>query len=132
MNCQESNLVVARILLFRSGFFRDPGQKVKIVVTFLIALRYINSVRKFKAFYNKYKDMFFAYLMRSTGDYYLASDIMQESFTRYLERYGKGPESAALLIRLTITNTISWCVKNTGKYFQPCRHLKPINAIFWR
>jgi RNA polymerase sigma-70 factor (ECF subfamily) len=97
MNCQESNLVVARILLFRSGFFRDPGQKVKIVVTFLIALRYINSVRKFKAFYNKYKDMFFAYLMRSTGDYYLASDIMQESFTRYLERYGKGPESAALL-----------------------------------
>ena len=41
--------------------------------------------------------MFFAYLMRSTGDYYLASDIMQESFTRYLERYGKDPQSAALL-----------------------------------
>ena len=41
--------------------------------------------------------MFFAYLMRSTGDYYLASDIMQESFTRYLERYGKNSESAALL-----------------------------------
>jgi len=97
MNCQESNLVVARILLFRSGFFRYPGQKVKIVVTFLITLRYINSVRKFKAFYNKYKDMFFAYLMRSTGDYYLASDIMQESFTRYLERYGKDSQSAALL-----------------------------------
>jgi RNA polymerase sigma-70 factor (ECF subfamily) len=36
--------------------------------------------------------------MRSTGDYYLASDIMQESFTRYLERYGKNSdESAALL-----------------------------------
>ena len=41
--------------------------------------------------------MFFAYLMRSTGDYYLASDIMQESFTRYLERYGEDSQSAALL-----------------------------------
>ena len=63
----------------------------------MIALRYINSVRKFRAFYDKHKDMFFAYLMRSTGDYYLAGDIMQESFTRYLERYGKDSESAALL-----------------------------------
>ena len=35
--------------------------------------------------------------MRSTGDYYLASDIMQESFTRCLERYGKDSQSAALL-----------------------------------
>ena len=100
MNCQESNLVVVRILPFWSGFFRDPGKKVKIVVTFLLALRYINSVRKFRAFYNKHKDMFFAYLMRSTGDYYLASDIMQESFTRYLERYGKDPQSAALLYKI--------------------------------
>jgi RNA polymerase sigma-70 factor (ECF subfamily) len=90
-NCQESNLVVPRILLF------DPGQKAKIVVTFLLVLRYINSVRKFRAFYDKYKDMFFAYLIRSTGDYYLASDIMQESFTRYLELYGKDSQSAALL-----------------------------------
>jgi RNA polymerase sigma-70 factor (ECF subfamily) len=60
-------------------------------------LRYIDSVRKFRAFYNEYKDMFFAYLMRSTGDYYLADDIMQESFTRYLERYGKDTQNAALL-----------------------------------
>ncbi len=63
----------------------------------MLALRYIDSVRKFKAFYDKHKDMFFAYLMRSTGDYYLASDIMQESFTRYLERYGKDPQSVSLL-----------------------------------
>jgi RNA polymerase sigma-70 factor (ECF subfamily) len=63
----------------------------------LIALRYIDRVRKFRAFYNKHKDMFFAYLMRSTGDYYLAGDIMQESFTRCLERYGKDSQSASLL-----------------------------------
>ena len=63
----------------------------------MLALRYISSVRRFRAFYNEHKDMFFAYLMRSTGDYYLAGDIMQESFTRYLERYGKDSQNAALL-----------------------------------
>ncbi len=54
-------------------------------------------MKKFRAFYNKHKDGFFAYLMRCTADYYLASDIMQESFTRYLERYGQGADNAALL-----------------------------------
>jgi len=60
-------------------------------------LRYITRVRRFRAFYNKHKDAFFAYLMRRTADYYLASDLMQESFTRYLERYGKASENVALL-----------------------------------
>jgi RNA polymerase sigma factor (sigma-70 family) len=35
--------------------------------------------------------------MRSTGDYYLAGDILQESFTRYLEKYGKEGSNTALL-----------------------------------
>ena len=35
--------------------------------------------------------------MRRTGDYYLSGDILQESFTRYLEKYGKeGPNTALL------------------------------------
>ena len=38
--------------------------------------------------------------MRMTGDYDLARDIMQESFTRCLERYGEGIHSAALLYRI--------------------------------
>jgi len=97
MNCQGSCGEFTRILPFEPDFFRAPGQKAKIVVTFLLALRYINSVRKFRAFYNEHKDMFFAYLMRSTGDYYLASDIMQESFTRCIERYGKDSPNAGLL-----------------------------------
>ena len=32
-----------------------------------------------------------------TADFELARDLMQESFTRYLERYGNAPPSAALL-----------------------------------
>jgi RNA polymerase sigma-70 factor (ECF subfamily) len=54
-------------------------------------------VNSFRDFYNKHKDKFFAYLMRRTGDYYLSGDIMQESFTRYLEKYGSNPSSPALL-----------------------------------
>ena len=35
--------------------------------------------------------------MRSTGDYHLSSDILQESFTRYLEKYGEEQLSPTLL-----------------------------------
>ena len=44
--------------------------------------------------------MLFAYLMRRTGDYYLSSDIMQESFTRYLRSYAERSDSASLLFRI--------------------------------
>ena len=51
----------------------------------------------FRAFYREHRDRLFAYLMRSTGDYYLAGDILQESFTRYLEKYGEEAPRPALL-----------------------------------
>jgi RNA polymerase sigma-70 factor (ECF subfamily) len=35
--------------------------------------------------------------MRSSGDYYLSGDILQESFTRYLEKYGDERLNASLL-----------------------------------
>jgi len=35
--------------------------------------------------------------MRSTGNYYLSGDILQESFTRYLEKYGEEGQNSALL-----------------------------------
>jgi RNA polymerase sigma-70 factor (ECF subfamily) len=38
--------------------------------------------------------------MRSTGDYYLSSDILQESFTRYLEKYGEESVSPTLLFTI--------------------------------
>jgi len=63
-------------------------------------------MEKFGSFYQDYKKMLFAYLMRMTGDYYLASDIMQESFTRYLERYtGQIPNGALLF---TIARNALW------------------------
>lgn len=41
----------------------------------------------FKDFYNRQWRKFFAYLIRRAGDYHLACDIMQESFTRLYEKY---------------------------------------------
>jgi len=34
-------------------------------------------------FYRRYRDKLFGYLMRMTGDYHLASNLLQESFTRW-------------------------------------------------
>ena len=54
-------------------------------------------MRKFREFYQQERERLFAYLIRNTGDYYLAGDILQEAFTRYLEKYGqKGPSPALL------------------------------------
>ena len=54
----------------------------------------------FRDFYKNHKDQLFGYILRRTGDYHLAADILQESFTRYLERYGKRESSIALLFTI--------------------------------
>jgi RNA polymerase sigma-70 factor (ECF subfamily) len=57
-------------------------------------------MEKFGSFYKDQKKTLFSYLMRMTGDYYLASDIMQESFARYLENYSEKLPNAALLFAI--------------------------------
>jgi RNA polymerase sigma-70 factor (ECF subfamily) len=44
--------------------------------------------------------------MRLTGNYQLASDIMQESFARYLEHYGSQTQNVSLLF--TIARNLVW------------------------
>ena len=41
----------------------------------------------FRDFYNRQRQKFLAYLIRRSGDYHLACDIMQESFIRLYEKY---------------------------------------------
>ncbi len=48
-------------------------------------------------FYNENRGRLFNYLMRMTGDYDLARDLMQEGFTRYLEHYRGKPQNTSLL-----------------------------------
>lgn len=42
---------------------------------------------RFRQFYSEYKNKLFSYLMYKSGDREVALDIMQESFTRYIQRY---------------------------------------------
>ena len=58
---------------------------------------YKDGMLKFGAFYSNHKNKLFAYLMRLSGDYDLSADIMQESFVRYIERYGQSDGNMPLL-----------------------------------
>jgi RNA polymerase sigma factor (sigma-70 family) len=57
-------------------------------------------VDKFSSFYRTQKEKLFGYLMRLTGNYQLSTDIMQESFTRYLENYGSQTQNVPLLFAI--------------------------------
>jgi len=68
-------------------------------------------VDTFRSFYRTQRKKLFGYLMRLTGNYQLASDIMQESFARYLEHYGSQTQNVSLLF--TIARNLIW--DNTRK-----------------
>lgn len=57
-------------------------------------------MNKFSSFYRTQKEKLFGYLMRLTGNYQLSIDIMQESFTRYLENYGSQTQNVSLLFAI--------------------------------
>ncbi|MFZ0241458.1 MAG: RNA polymerase sigma factor [Desulfobacterales bacterium] len=75
-------------------------------------------MEKFKSFYKAHKDRLFSYLLKMTGDYFLAADMMQESFTRYLENYGDEGR-AALLFTIARHAVID-------SYRRPDRGLRPL------
>lgn len=55
---------------------------------------------KFRDFYISQKERLFGYLLRRTGNYQLSTDIMQESFAKYLESYGKTEPTPTLLFTI--------------------------------
>lgn len=55
-------------------------------------------MENYEVFYKSSKDGLFAYLLRMTGDYHLACDLVQESFVRYLRRYSNLGESSRALL----------------------------------
>ena len=73
---------------------------IKKNVTFEPQLRYNNRVKNFRKFYKLNKDRLFGYFLRVTGDYHLSADLMQDSFTRYLERYKDEEASVSLLFTI--------------------------------
>ena len=86
-------------------------------------LRYNNRVENFRKFYKSNKDRLFGYLLRMTGDYHLAADLMQDSFTRYFERYKDKDASVSLLF--TIGRNLlfdNFREKDTHKSYEEGRH----------
>lgn len=53
----------------------------------------------FRQFYEDTRDTFFKYVMRLSGDYDIASDLMQESYFKYYHSY-EPPYKKALLYRI--------------------------------
>jgi RNA polymerase sigma-70 factor (ECF subfamily) len=57
-------------------------------------------MNKIRQFYTEYKDKLFGYLLRKTGNSFLAADLVQEAFTRYMEKYREHEQSPALLFTI--------------------------------
>jgi RNA polymerase sigma factor (sigma-70 family) len=69
-------------------------------------------MEEFETFYRKQQERLFSYLMRMTADYHLSMDIMQESFTRYLERYSKETRNTSLLYAIARNYFLDYKRKN--------------------
>lgn len=54
----------------------------------------------FKNFYSRQRQKFFSYLVRRSGNYDLACEIMQESFTRLIEKYSADQFTPKLLFTI--------------------------------
>jgi RNA polymerase sigma-70 factor (ECF subfamily) len=57
-------------------------------------------MNRFQQFYIDNGDKLFGYLLRKSGNMHLAADLVQETFTRYLERYRNREQSPALLFTM--------------------------------
>jgi RNA polymerase sigma-70 factor (ECF subfamily) len=57
-------------------------------------------MHKFRQFYIDNGDKLFGYLLRKSGNIHMAADLVQETFTRYLERYRSREQSPALLFTI--------------------------------
>ncbi|MBN2060478.1 MAG: RNA polymerase sigma factor [Deltaproteobacteria bacterium] len=69
-------------------------------------------MQEFEAFYRKQQERLFTYLLRITGDYHISMDVMQESFTRYLERYPKETRNISLLYAIARNYFLDYKRKN--------------------
>ncbi len=55
-------------------------------------------MHRFRQFYIDNKERLFGYLLRKSGNTNLAADIVQETFTRYLERYRRNNQQSPALL----------------------------------
>lgn len=71
----------------------------------------------FGSFYLRHRGEIFHYLLRMTGDHALSEDLLQESFARFLDRYGKADPALALLYTIARNALIDhWKKKKPGTF----------------
>jgi RNA polymerase sigma-70 factor (ECF subfamily) len=93
----------------------DGYKKCKIFVTFHPWQRFYSKVDSFAEFYSENRKRLFAYLVRLSGEGELARDLLQESFAKYLERYGRETLSKPLLFTIA-RNAFFDVVRKRKKY----------------
>jgi len=113
------------IILLSFCFELRPGRPYKnsnfnpnifSTVTFHLFKRNIIKMEDFETFFKKQQGKLFSYLMRMTGDYHLSMDIMQESFTRYLEKYAKDTRNTSLLYSIAHNYFLDYKRKDKRTY----------------
>lgn len=57
-------------------------------------------MESFQQFYTDHRDKLFGYLLQKSGNSSSAADLVQDTFTRYLERYGRRDGNLALLFTI--------------------------------
>lgn len=62
---------------------------------------------QYRTFYSEYRNKLFSYLMARSGDYKVARDIMQESFTRHFQHYGHEAVLSPALLFTIARNALS-------------------------
>lgn len=79
-------------------------------------------------FYTENKERIFAYLLHLTGDYHLSKDLVQESFTRYLDRYGNSCDNSSLLYTIARNAAFDIVRKRKHESLQPAYNVPlPVN-----
>jgi RNA polymerase sigma-70 factor (ECF subfamily) len=63
-------------------------------------------VQKYRAFYSKYKDKLFSYILYKCGDRETALDIVQDSFVRCMEHYRISPATSPSLLFTIARNAL--------------------------
>jgi RNA polymerase sigma factor (sigma-70 family) len=63
-------------------------------------------IKKYRQFYEEYKNKLFRYLMFRCGDYEVARDIMQESFTRHFQSSGNSSDASPAFLFTIARNAL--------------------------
>ena len=83
-------------------------------------------MESYETFYTQNRGRVFAYLLRLTGNYHLSSDLTQESFTRYLSRYGRNGNNGALLYTIARNAALDALRKRREEHLQGDEEVSPI------